>query len=96
MLGDVLRSRLDELKCSSIRPSDKNSFWIVLRNIARDEILAMYPNKVDSDTIIPIYYDILSQNIDYVPLELRRVLPSNNRSHIELKFVIYLVVMLFI
>lgn len=85
MLGDVLRSRLDELRCSSIKPNDKNSFWIVLRNIARDEIIALYPNKVDSDTIIPVYYDILSENIEYVPLELRRVLPSNNQESYRVK-----------
>ena len=79
MLGKVLESRLDELSCASTNINDDDAFWKVLRNIARDEIIELYPRKVDSDTIVPVYYEILSSNLDYIPDFFQEKLDSNNQ-----------------
>lgn len=79
MLGSVLKSRLHELSNASENKFAEDAFWIILRNIARDEILALYPQKVDSDTIVPVYYEILSSNLDYIPEYFKEKLESNNQ-----------------
>lgn len=79
MIGSVLKSRISELSNASTKKMGEDAFWIILRNIARDEILALYPNKVDSDTIVPIYYEILSENLVYIPEYFREKLESNNQ-----------------
>ena len=67
MLGEILESRLEELSMASTNKMAEDAFWIILRNIAKDEIINLYPRKVDSDTIVPVYYEILSSNLDYIP-----------------------------
>ena len=79
MLGSVLKSRIHELSNASTNKLAKDAFWVILRDIARDEILALYPRKVDSDTIVPVYYEILSSNLDYIPDYFQEVLDSNNQ-----------------
>ena len=79
MLGEVLKSRLSELSMASTNKLGEDAFWIILRDIARDEILALYPRKVDSDTIVPVYYEILSSNLDYIPEYFQEKLYSNNQ-----------------
>lgn len=79
MLGEVLRSRIHELSMASTNKLGEDAFWVILRDIARDEILSIYPQKVDSDTIVPIYYEILSSNLDYIPDYFKQKLDSNNQ-----------------
>lgn len=79
MFGDVLKKRLYELQKSSLKKSDYNAFWRVLRNIAVEDILKIAPLKVDSDIAIAIYYDILSKNEGILPATLRMKLNSNNQ-----------------
>lgn len=79
MLGEVLKSRLSELSLASTNKLGKDAFWIILRDIAKDEIIALYPRKVDSDTIVPAYYEILSSNLDYIPEYFQEKLDSNNQ-----------------
>lgn len=79
MLGDVLRKRMYQLKNASEKKTAVDAFWILLRNIAKDEILALYPSKVDSDIIVPIYYEILSSNITFIPPYFRETLKSNKQ-----------------
>ena len=79
MLGDVLKARVHELKNGLSLKKGPKAFWVILRDIAKDEIIALYPEKVDSDTIVPIYYDILTDNIECIPEDFRRVLPSNSQ-----------------
>ena len=79
MLGEILKSRLAELSMGSTNKMAKDAFWIILRNIAKDEIINLYPRKVDSDTIIPVYYEILSSNLDYIPDFFQEKLESNGQ-----------------
>lgn len=79
MIGNVLKSRLDDLTLASTNKFAEDAFWVILRNIARDEILSLYPMKVDSDIIVPIYYEILSSNTDYIPDYFKQRLDSNNQ-----------------
>lgn len=79
MLGDVLQARIEELSSSSTRINDDNAFWKVLREIARNEIMDLFPSKVDSDIIVPIYYEILSKNSRFIPEYFKVVLKSNNQ-----------------
>ena len=79
MLGEVLKSRLGELSEASTNKLGEDAFWLILRDIARDEILALYPKKVDSDTIVPVYYEILSSHLDYIPDYFKEKLDSNNQ-----------------
>ena len=78
MLGDVLKREIYRLQNASIKKVGNDAFWIILRNIAVDEIIE-YGDYIDSDTIIPIYYEIMCENIEYIPLYFRERLPSNNQ-----------------
>lgn len=73
MLGDVLKNNLYKLRNTS-----KNNFWIVLRDIAYQEIIELN-SKVDSDQIIPVYYKIIKQNIDQIPDYFAQTLKSNKQ-----------------
>ena len=66
MIGDILRKELNQLSNASEKKVGNDAFWVILRGIARDEIIS-YGGKVDSDEIIPIYYDIISSNLNYIP-----------------------------
>ena len=79
MLGEVLKRRIVELLDTSTNKFAEDAFWIVLRDIAREEILNLYPQKVDSDTIIPVYYEILSNNLQYIPEFFQEKLDSNGQ-----------------
>ncbi len=79
MFGDVLRKRIYELSNASTNKLASDAFWIILRDIAVEEINSIYPHKVDSNIAVPIYYDILSKNIDLLPPYFCEVLPSNNQ-----------------
>jgi len=77
--GDVLKRRIHELSWASENKCSNNAFWIVLRDIAVQEILAVYPSKVDSDVGVSVYYHILLANKDLLPLFFREKLESNRQ-----------------
>jgi len=79
VLGSVLERRVKELATSSTNKFADNAFWKVLRDIAREEIIELAPQKVDSDIIVPVYYRILSENIEYIPEKYRNKLKSNQQ-----------------
>ena len=79
MLGSVLKSRIAELSSASSNKLSEDAFWIILRDIAKEEIISLYPQKVDSDTIVPVYYEILSSNLSYIPDYFQQKLDSNNQ-----------------
>lgn len=78
MLGDVLKRRVHTLVDATDRRTGSDAFWIMLRDIARDEIIE-HKLPVDSDIIIPIYYDILCDNLQYIPGHFKETLPSNGQ-----------------
>lgn len=78
MLGDVLKRNLNVLANSSLKKTDQNAFWIVMRDIAVQEIVE-HNQPIDSDTIIPLYYDILRNNLQFVPQYFQETLPSNKQ-----------------
>ena len=65
--GDILRNKIFLLKNASKNKFSNDAFWIILRDIAVLDIINIYPNKVDSDIAIEIYYQILSENKHYLP-----------------------------
>ena len=77
-IGDVLKRKINMLSYATTKKVGPNAFWIILRDIARDEIIE-YGGPVDSDIIIPIYYDILCDNLTYVPDYFQEILPSNHQ-----------------
>ena len=79
MLGMVLKTRIHELSNAGTHKLGDDAFWVILRNIARDEIISLYPSKVDSDTIVPVYYEILCDNLDYIPDYFQERLDSNGQ-----------------
>ncbi|MEG0034697.1 MAG: hypothetical protein RR734_03895 [Bacilli bacterium] len=79
IIGDILKQNLFKLKNATQSKNGKNAFWIILRDIAKEDIINVYPNKVDSDIIVPIYYDILSKNRENIPLYFQETLYSNNQ-----------------
>lgn len=78
MLGDVLRKKAHLLASASTKKVGQDAFWIILRDIAKEEIID-YGEPIDSDTIIPIYYKILKDNVHFIPPYFREILPSNNQ-----------------
>ena len=84
MFGDVLRKRIAELKNSSAKRNDKNAFWKILINIAAEDIRSNFPHKVDSDIAVPLYYEILSSNLDNIPPYFREKLKSNNQERFRI------------
>lgn len=78
MIGDVLRRKIYLLKNASTNPNDKNAFWKILRDIAKEEILEN-GQTVDSDIIIPLYYEICLENLEYIPSYYQIVLQSNKQ-----------------
>lgn len=78
MIGDVLKREIKSLQHTSTNKMSSDAFWIVLRDIAVREIIE-YGGPIDSDTIIPIYYSILSDNPDCVPDFFKQTLASNKQ-----------------
>lgn len=79
MFGDVLRRKINQLSSCSLKKTGDDAFWVILRNIAVEEIKENYPSKVDSDTAIGVYYDILSDNADKFSSYFSKKLKSNNQ-----------------
>lgn len=78
MLGDVLRREIHRLKYATTKRAGHDAFWVILRKIAVSEIIE-YNGPIDSDTIIPLYYDIVCDNLDNIPLHFQELLPSNKQ-----------------
>lgn len=78
MLGDVLKRNLKKLKYASTKKVGNDAFWVILREIAVEEIIE-HGGPIDSDTIIPLYYDILCDNLSYIPQHFQEILPSNKQ-----------------
>lgn len=79
IFGDYLKSHLYLLTDASLKKVGSDAFWEILKQIAVKDILGIYPRKVDSDTAVPIYYDILSSNKDKFPSYFSEKLPSNHQ-----------------
>ena len=77
--GDYLKTHLYLLKEASENKYSNKALWVILRDIAIKDILGIYPNKVDSDIAIPIYYEILKKNEQYIPEYYKVILPSNKQ-----------------
>lgn len=77
--GDYLRNNIKLLSKASTKKFGENAFWEILKRIAVNDILMMYPRKVDSDTAVPIYFKILQENEDLLPIYFTKRLPSNNQ-----------------
>lgn len=78
MLGDVLKREINRLQYASTKKVGSDAFWVILRDIAVEEIKE-HNDPIDSDTIIPLYYDILSRNIEFIPPYFREIVPSNSQ-----------------
>lgn len=74
MFGDVLKNNIDKLQKAT-----KKDFWIILRDIAVEDIKAVKPNYVDSDNAVPIYYEILRINKEKLPEYFQERLNSNDQ-----------------
>lgn len=79
MIGDVLKERLNEVRHSEDKRKGDSSFCEVIKRIAVEEINELYPERIDSDVIIEVYYKILSQHKDYIPTSLLEITPSNGQ-----------------
>lgn len=77
--GDVLKKSMHQLTDASKNKRAHDAFWIILRDIAVQEILDVYPSKVDSDIAVEIYYNILCDNIALIPPYFREKLHSNKQ-----------------
>ena len=77
--GDYLRRNIYLLKNASRKKVGPDAFWEILRSIAVQDILSIYPAKIDSDTAIPIYYQILDENKDKIPPYFLEKLSSNHQ-----------------
>lgn len=78
MIGDVLKRKIKMLSYASTKKVGTDAFWVILRDIAREEIIE-YGGPIDSDVIIPIYYDIVCDNLVYIPDYFQEILPSNHQ-----------------
>ena len=78
MLGDVLKREIHKLKYASTKKVGNDAFCVILREVAHKEIIE-YNGPIDSDNIIPLYYDIFCNNLDYIPLYFQEILPSNKQ-----------------
>jgi hypothetical protein len=78
MFGDILRKKVSMLQYASENKFATDAFWIILRDIAREDIIASI-EPVDSDIAVPIYYEILCDNLDFIPAYFQQTLRSNDQ-----------------
>jgi hypothetical protein len=79
MFGDFLKKQINLLSNASKNKKAPNSFWIILRDIAVQDIILNKPHKVDSDIAIGIYYKILCDNFNKFPEYYQFKLKSNGQ-----------------
>ncbi len=85
MFGDVLRKKAYLLASATIKKTGENAFWVILRDIAVEDIKACYPDKVDSVNAVPLYYSILKENERYIPAEFLEKMESNGQEKYRVK-----------
>lgn len=78
MLGDILKKNIYKLESASIKKTGNDAFWVILKEIAAKEIVE-HDGPVDSDTIIPLYYNIMCEHLDSIPQYFQEILPSNGQ-----------------
>lgn len=82
MFGDVLKQKLRDglfLKTIDTKKNVEGAFWLVLRNTAIEDLKEYAPQAIDSNNAVAIYYDILSENMEFLPTFACEVLPSNKQ-----------------
>ncbi len=77
--GDVLRNKIQVLRSASENSRSDKAFWVLLRDMAIEDICDIYPKAIDSDIAIPIYYEILVENLDKIPIRFKQKLKSNGQ-----------------
>jgi hypothetical protein len=77
--GDYLKNNINMLSKASTKKVGTDAFWEILKRIAVQDILSIYPQKIDSDTAVPIYFKILSENEASLPKYFSERLPSNKQ-----------------
>lgn len=77
--GDILRKKIHLLSKASTKKIGHDAFWEILKRIAVEDIIALYPQKVDSDIAIPIYYEILKEHEHLLPNHFCKLLSSNRQ-----------------
>lgn len=77
--GDVLRRNMHQLSSASRNKLAADAFWVILRDIAVQDILGVYPSRVDSDIAVEVYYNILRDNVAFIPTYFREIIKSNKQ-----------------
>lgn len=77
--GDYLKENIHLLEHASLNKADNDAFWEILKRMAVEDILAIYPDKIDSDVAVPIYYEILNTYESFLPQHFCEKLNSNNQ-----------------
>ena len=77
--GDYLRNNIKLLSKASTKKVGLDAFWEILKRIAVKDILAIYPQKIDSDVAVPVYFEILQENEQYLSPYFKQKLQSNKQ-----------------
>ena len=77
--GDVLEKNISLLYKAKKKRSGDDAFWIILRNLAVQDIKSLYPGEVDSVFAVPIYYDILLKYSNNFSEDFNTLLDSNSQ-----------------
>ena len=79
MFGNILEKNIYMFKNASLNKKSKNAFWIILRDIAVEELKEYSPNEIDSGYATEIYYKILNEHESYLPNHFQEKIKSNNQ-----------------
>ena len=81
MIGDILKGRILEIRNAGDGRGKKDGIklWQILKKIALEEIKSLAPDRVSSNDIIPVYYNIILENQNLLSDYYREVLPSNKQ-----------------
>lgn len=79
MFGDILEKNIYRFKNASSKKNSKDAFWIILRDIAIEELKEYSPNEIDSGYATEIYYKILNKHETYLPEHFKEKIKSNNQ-----------------
>lgn len=79
--GDCLKRNLlnNEFMNCEQKKTGSTAFWVKLRDIAVEDLKTCYPQKIDSDIAIKIYYSIFLENLEHLPDFICQILPSNGQ-----------------
>ncbi len=81
MIGDVLKRRICEVSDAKGGRGikDGKKLWQILKDIAIEEIRLLSNERISSNDIIPVYYQILKENQNMLSPYYIEVLPSNKQ-----------------